>query len=245
MKIEIKNLKHSPSLSEETEAYTATIWIDGKRAFRASNHGHGAADDFHPLPDYDGPDLAAVEAWLAENEPPAGPLVDDPAERLASDTGSACDLEILVGRAISDKAIEKDLRRALKKVAMIGPDGKFYTVKAEPTQQNIERIATKYPDHTVVNGKTDETTMLSARAALVGEDPDNFGPEERVLARLRENRLTAADCRYLITRERASAKPDSALIEDLTSTAEQQERAEHQFWASREAARKEAQRATG
>lgn len=41
MKIELKNVKIAESLSEETIAFTASLWIDGRRVGRASNRGHG------------------------------------------------------------------------------------------------------------------------------------------------------------------------------------------------------------
>lgn len=46
MKIELKNIKHSPSLSEETEAFTANLYIDGVLAGSASNRGHGGPTDY-------------------------------------------------------------------------------------------------------------------------------------------------------------------------------------------------------
>ncbi len=46
MNIELKNIKHSPSLSEETEAFTANIYIDGVLAGYASNRGHGGPTDY-------------------------------------------------------------------------------------------------------------------------------------------------------------------------------------------------------
>lgn len=39
MNIELKNIKHSPSLSEETNAFTANLYIDGKRAAYVKNDG--------------------------------------------------------------------------------------------------------------------------------------------------------------------------------------------------------------
>lgn len=49
MIIELKNLKTLASLSEETHCYTATIYVDGKPAFQASNRGHGGCDDYRPI----------------------------------------------------------------------------------------------------------------------------------------------------------------------------------------------------
>ncbi len=41
MKIELKNVRIVKQMSEETTAFTASIWIDGKRVGEASNRGHG------------------------------------------------------------------------------------------------------------------------------------------------------------------------------------------------------------
>lgn len=45
IKVELKNVKYSESLSEETHAYTATIYVDGKKAGSAKNNGHGGETD--------------------------------------------------------------------------------------------------------------------------------------------------------------------------------------------------------
>ena len=48
MNIELKNVKHAAFASEETECFSATIYIDGKKAGEVSNDGHGGPDSFHP-----------------------------------------------------------------------------------------------------------------------------------------------------------------------------------------------------
>lgn len=45
--VTIRNYKPVDALSEETLAFTATIYLDGKRAGEASNHGRGAANRYH------------------------------------------------------------------------------------------------------------------------------------------------------------------------------------------------------
>lgn len=47
MNIELRNIKVLASLSEETPAYTATLFVDGKKIGDVSNHGHGGCDEFH------------------------------------------------------------------------------------------------------------------------------------------------------------------------------------------------------
>ena len=66
MHIELRKLQLVASLSHETACYSAEIWIDGNKAFLASNRGSGGADDFHPTGTVT---EDAVNAWLAANRP--------------------------------------------------------------------------------------------------------------------------------------------------------------------------------
>jgi hypothetical protein len=43
----LKNVRVSESLSQETTAYTASLWWKGKRVADASNHGTGGSDLYH------------------------------------------------------------------------------------------------------------------------------------------------------------------------------------------------------
>lgn len=47
MKIELKNIHHSPQLSEETHAFTANLYINGTHAGYAKNDGRGGATHYH------------------------------------------------------------------------------------------------------------------------------------------------------------------------------------------------------
>jgi len=46
MKIELKNIQHSPSLSRETEAFTANLYINDVHAGFTENHGHGGNTNY-------------------------------------------------------------------------------------------------------------------------------------------------------------------------------------------------------
>lgn len=47
MKLELKNIKEAKFLSQETPAYTATLYVDGKKAATVENDGHGGCDYAH------------------------------------------------------------------------------------------------------------------------------------------------------------------------------------------------------
>lgn len=46
MKIELKNIHHSPQLSEETLAFTANLYINGTHVGYAKNHGRGGTTHY-------------------------------------------------------------------------------------------------------------------------------------------------------------------------------------------------------
>lgn len=46
MKVELKNIKLMPSLSDETECFSATIYINGKKAGTVKNRGQGGEHEY-------------------------------------------------------------------------------------------------------------------------------------------------------------------------------------------------------
>jgi len=44
MKVELKNVKFCEWASQETNCFNASIWIDGKRAGKVGNEGHGGCN---------------------------------------------------------------------------------------------------------------------------------------------------------------------------------------------------------
>lgn len=47
MKLELKNVKIHPDMSEETNCFSATLWVDGKRAASCRNDGRGGSTDVY------------------------------------------------------------------------------------------------------------------------------------------------------------------------------------------------------
>jgi hypothetical protein len=47
-KVELKNVKYFPSMSEETPCFQAAVYIDGERIGEASNRGFGGMTDVRP-----------------------------------------------------------------------------------------------------------------------------------------------------------------------------------------------------
>lgn len=134
MKIGITGLKHMASLSQETYAYSATVTLDGVRAFDASNHGTGGADMYHPLKGYAGPGERSIDGWLKANTPKIE----------AYDMELDNSLEIVVGDLISDEIGRRVLNRMLStKILLIdkadGADALF-TCKGKPTPEALAQM---------------------------------------------------------------------------------------------------------
>jgi hypothetical protein len=132
MEIGLAGLKHMASLSQETHAYTATVTLDGVRAFEASNHGHGGCDMYHRVKGYTGPSDIEVDLWLKANTPKIqchGMKLDN-------------SLEIAVGDIIDAQLGDKAFKRMLTtKILVIDKtaDGKdaLFTYKGKPTPEAL------------------------------------------------------------------------------------------------------------
>ena len=104
MQIELRRVSYSATLSQETSAFTADIWVDGKKAGSAENHGTGGCTNIHPH---------ALQQRLDEQGKTL-PQVD-----IGSMSGSAPSFidqngEWIVGRLLDDWILLRDLRKRLK-----------------------------------------------------------------------------------------------------------------------------------
>jgi hypothetical protein len=109
MKIELKNIKHYESMSEETNCFQATIYIDGKRAGEASNRGHG--DPINILP-YD---LHKTLNEYASTLPP----LDYEGMQIEQDA------EIIIGNLLTDWLTSKDLKKLMSGRVVFLKDSKL------------------------------------------------------------------------------------------------------------------------
>jgi hypothetical protein len=47
MNVELKNVRIHPDMSEETECFSATIYLDGRKVGTVKNHGHGGCHEYY------------------------------------------------------------------------------------------------------------------------------------------------------------------------------------------------------
>jgi len=65
MEITLKNVKHYESMSEETDCFEASLYVDGKKVGRVSNRGTGGCHDY----DFDMKTERKLDKWCKANLP--------------------------------------------------------------------------------------------------------------------------------------------------------------------------------
>ena len=160
MNIELKNFKPSASLSEETTAYTATIWVDGKRACTAKNSGHGAPDDYRPIEGRNYNDLATLMKQIADHHLPEL-LADTPIKgtednEWMKDCSNETIFSFVIGKLITKKLMTKTLKQRFRKnVLILEEDGSISLLefkgkpKIEPI--HIAVVEDQHPDAIIMN----------------------------------------------------------------------------------------------
>jgi len=148
MNITLKSIKHSAFASQETHCFEATVYVDGKRAFKVSNQGHGGCDLHSPVT---GQTHSEVNSMVDEINAELGKeMVGD------DDWEVANDLNIVVSDLVNQWLADKEIKKVLKKVAYI-KDNELYVMKArfKPNAQTLELVKKASwwtPEHKLLNG---------------------------------------------------------------------------------------------
>lgn len=121
MKIELKNIKTNKRLSQETNAYSADIIVDGKKAGTVMNHGTGGPDFIEPA------ELAARISAYAKTLPPYtyyGKEFEHSADTLLADI-------------FADATAKQDLTKLMKTKVVFIRNKHCYTSKVRPIDNAI------------------------------------------------------------------------------------------------------------
>jgi hypothetical protein len=130
VKIELKNVSYNARLSEETAAFAADLWIDGKKAGEVRNDGHGGCNAYHPWA------LAGQIDAYAKTLPPQ----QTPYGEIEPDA------DILIGDLLNDYLAAKDLKRAMGRKVLFLRGGKVYEVKkGGPPPTGAEKVLNDLP----------------------------------------------------------------------------------------------------
>ena len=155
MKIELKSIQYAAFSSEETNCYTATLTVDGRKIGTVGNDGHGGPDHFHG----DRTAFAAADDWCKVNLPKWTGYDGTPRDT---------DLEFHCGQLVDAWLVARDLRTAFRtKVVMRDPaDGNLYTVQhRKRVDETIAGILKRHPGATILNTLPFEEALTLYRAA--------------------------------------------------------------------------------
>lgn len=165
MKIELRNIKVMPSMSQETYCYNAKLYVDGQPFARVFNHGEGGPDGYDNLtklgPSSFADKLQEISKWLEANMPPVR----------GEDYALAMDLELFCGEAVSEHLMKQDLQRAMRsKVLHVTPDGRCMETRfkgcRKVEQRHIDYVAGKNPANKILNNMPiDEALPLYKQSA--------------------------------------------------------------------------------
>jgi len=147
MKLELKNVKIARNLSRETLAYTATVYVNGKRAVDVSNDGHGGCDMQHRV---EGGEHAVevINDWCKANLPAL--------ESEYFPDGIEQDLEMWCHEEAERQDLGKTIKAKLGRCIVLrdGDDLWAWTKKKKGIDREAsirQHIATKYPRATILN----------------------------------------------------------------------------------------------
>jgi hypothetical protein len=109
MKFTLKRISYSSRLSQETNAFAADVYIDGKKAGIAENAGHGGSTDVHLIhltPD----ERKKVMEWVRSQPPKVYPASEE-----MDSFSIPMDLDVIVDDLLSEYLDEKYGETAQKK----------------------------------------------------------------------------------------------------------------------------------
>lgn len=117
-RIELRRVVYNARLSQETAAFAADVWVNGKKAGTVQNEGTGGANRVSP---------PSLERLLEEHAQTLPPL--PPAPELGSPTPLAMNAELLIGELLEEYLAAKDLKRLFRTYWLfVGKDERLYQV---------------------------------------------------------------------------------------------------------------------
>lgn len=133
MKIELRAVAYSATLSQETAAFTAAVYIDGQKAGAAENDGHGGSTFIHPR------QLEERLAAHARTLPPQALSLGN-GETFESQPSA----ESLIDDALAAWLIDRDLKRLLARTVAFTKTSKpgLFTLKLPKGMKPAAYLAT-------------------------------------------------------------------------------------------------------
>ena len=148
MKIELKSIKFSEAMSEETNAFTANIYINGKKIGYCKNTGQGGCTDYNSNTPKDRKTIAEAEAYCTA-------LPKTKWKNMEFNQSLESVIDTLLEDWLKAKEIKKFEKKMLKAILVGSPDENragysYYGFKialskipVKPLQNAVNRIKAK------------------------------------------------------------------------------------------------------
>ena len=166
MELELRNIKRHAGLSQETHAYTATIYWNRRKFCEVENSGHGGCDMQRPVAPFTDADIQYIDA-MCENELPMWGSQFDPDE---GDTYRT-DLEQWCGEQVNIHLTRRDLKRKLKSRAVftMHNEKRLFEVKYKGRKAYDDALGAmvvkRYPGAALLNAMSEDEALKVFRAA--------------------------------------------------------------------------------
>jgi hypothetical protein len=162
MKITLKNLKYIAAMSHETHAFSATLYVDGVKLCTVGNSGCGGTNEYQPLK---GQKYNVLMARIRDIDAELGKTIIK-SENIA-DFSYPNDLECEVGERVNEWHRLQEVKRILRRISYLKPDGKLYQLPAryKPSTRGVlaavRAQAWFADDYTMLSGLTPEAAMVA------------------------------------------------------------------------------------
>ena len=134
MNLELKSIKYTEWMSEETLCFTANLWVDGKVFAEVSNDGHGGCHRINPHYKFKLDSTMPFYRRLKDVEAHCEAMPNlEPCELFAY--GLPMDLELWCNLEVEAWLARRDMKRKLKSHVLFQIEGKdgIYQSKYHPT----------------------------------------------------------------------------------------------------------------
>lgn len=139
--LELRGLKASLSLSEETLAYTARLFVNGKFFCSVSNHGTGGPEEYG----IHGKELEDLQRLVSQTFPKM--ILKDGEKKIEYETDLDCECQKMVG----EDCDRKSLKRRLKTKVIFKLGEKMMEATMRYNELVASRIMKKYPEAIILN----------------------------------------------------------------------------------------------
>lgn len=156
MKIQLKSLKVANHLSEETLAFSATLYVNGKSIGRVKNSGHGGCNEYDNWPTKEMRDAASE--WCKAHEGHDG--YGEP---------FGCVLDHIIAEQMTAKQVRGWCRTKTVFTTPDSKEGEYRTYKGKPDTKVSEGgvvmslrelIASRHEGATIVNDNLPPTSVV-------------------------------------------------------------------------------------